>query len=191
MNGDWRGGTWVAHRWRVRGLAAMCVVLMGCLVTDDIDFPEEPDCPPSVHVPSTAEHQLGAVVPVELDGTGGGDAGVGGAPTFEVQVRDCNVSEELEWVVRLNGVGIDGSRLLPTPAASMVRDFQLTVPRQEIQRLPSQGCYRLELRFSGDFNGVGEPEEPDDIGTAVWWLERPAGVGEQPVAASECDVASR
>lgn len=178
-------GTSVAHHLVVRGLAAVCVLSMGCIVTEEIDFPDEPDCPPSIVSPAGVDHPIGEIIVLTLGDEVTNDAGVG-APEleFEVLVRDCNVDQALTYNVWLDflraGGSIRGDPVLSneTLAAtgSATREpliFQVSQTRLALEPTMDFECHELELFVSSEFTVEGfgrEPRTPGDIDTAAWWI---------------------
>lgn len=153
-------------------------MLSGCLVTDQISFPEEEQFPPTiVDVPGT-EIPIGGIFWVDLD-----------KPQNEwelpVRIRDDNVDEELTARHRI----LKESELLPawtedTIAPSGVptrEDYKVKVPFGELRR---RACHRVELVVSGSFVKRSHPspklfdvtEVEDDIARASWTILEGKGV---------------
>jgi len=91
--------------------------------------------------------------------------------TFEPTIRDCNEEQPLEVLVYLDfdetlggNVAIHAANAVPPSS----RDpYRFDVPAEKLD----PGCHQIEMRVSGKFQFRGsEPEEPGDLGRAVWWL---------------------
>lgn len=174
-------GTWVAHPMVVRGLAALCVLSMGCIVTEEIDFPVEPDCPPSI-VSRPGAAPIGLVSVDRL--VASSDGGVGGMATFEVDVRDCNVEEELQYEVwldyRVFGGVITGTPLHITsdeegprtlrPSGSSVRELLFPVDPTIFDTRPGAECHKVELFVTGGFQTIRVPRKAGDLDVATWYV---------------------
>jgi len=159
-------GTWVAHQLAVRGLAAVCVLSMACIPTEEIDFPEEPACPPSIVAPPGAP-PIGIVTLDRLTATG--DGGTGGMATFEVDIRDCNVDQALEFEAWLDFSDFGGVITLrplhgnegPRPierSGSSVRELVFPVDPAVFDADPDNPeCHTVELFVSSNFRTIREP----------------------------------
>ncbi len=163
---------WVAPAWGVRAIGAACLLLMGCLVTDEIEIPEEPFCPPSIVSPPAADNPLDEIVRVNL-GAGEVDAGTP-EETFEVTVRDCNHGETLTAHVFLDArpdFGVPGLVDIEPiePTGGLERTYEFRIGHNQFVALGGATCHKVELLVSGEFSGLREPERPGDIATAVWW----------------------
>lgn len=170
--------------------AALC---SGCLVTDQIDFQEESDFPPSFQNEPTAP-ALGTVIRINR-----------AAPTtptmpvsIKVRIRDENVQQALTLRVRIrfkNDGGNPPYNTIPVPiSGTAVRE--LPVPLQTDQLRPGQ-CHLLELAVSGSFITSTPPiflaretKDPDDLAVASWtiWEGDVMTPEEQAKIADTCPV---
>ncbi len=166
--GNRRPGTvlaWPGVRWLLPLL--LCWSVSACLVTEDVDYSPEPNWPPSIESQPGAQHPLREMVVVDLDAPP--DGGLSDLP-LEVEVRDPNVDDELQAKVFVDD-GTNATVRAPVPpSGSPVRRLTIAVPLQG--PLLVLGCHRVELRVTRRFRFVPpqEPEEPGDLGTAVWWV---------------------
>jgi hypothetical protein len=159
----------------VRGIAAASLFLMGCLVTDKKEFPREPECAPSLETWTIAEPMtpLDQIVRVVDPGSGGEDGGVAEVP-FEAKVRDCNLSQRLEWLAFLDRRPEFGVQSPfaggDVPRADGERD-RVIVARLNADLL-TDGCHRVQIFVSGEFVNFppGDPVTPGDLGIATWWV---------------------
>jgi len=152
---------------------------MGCLVTERVDFPEEPFCPPSVTTRPGADFPVDSIIIFDLDDTPTvePDAGTGGSQelVFEVLVRDCNVNQPLRAQLAVDlrpefgGVLLSHLDLSVERTGSDSRPFDDALSRDELLRL-DPGCHRVDMFVSEQFGPIGEPVRSGDLGTAVWWL---------------------
>lgn len=160
----------------VRGLGLVCLLgaAQGCLVTDTIDFPEEANVPPVITSAPGAVNPLNRFVRVDLDEVVDGGSN---ELRFDVLVRDENVSQRLEAKVFLNYRPEFASPdqelgYFQIPATgSVTRSASFAVIRDRVR--PAGECHKLELLVSGRFEfeaGSRNPEIPDDIAQAVWWI---------------------
>jgi hypothetical protein len=144
----------------------------GCLITDDLDIPEETNFPPSIVSDRAADPALPIeeIVVLRLDEVE--------SLTFPVIVRDPNIEEPLEWLVLLNFVDgaspqlLDGGNI--APSGSIERQFDFTLDGADLSRLTPGECHKIELRVSRAFQGGFDfylPEEPGDLDVAVWWID--------------------
>jgi hypothetical protein len=164
----------------MRGVAAACCVfLMGCLVTQKKEFPEDPVCPPSIETTPTAAHPLNRIVEIDLTETGEVDGGMPITETaFDVLIRDCNASQRVEVKAFLDCnpefVGscrpFNESRIAPT--GTPIRSFSFVLDHSAVRDPVGGGeCHKVELLASGEFQfGLRDPVEAGDLGTAVWWV---------------------
>ncbi len=147
----------------------MCCAMLfaGCLVTEDLDYVPEPNWPPSVESQPGAQHPIREVIVLDLGAQL--DGGSSEIP-LEVLVRDPNVEDELQGKLFVDEQQNAAVRVPIPPSGSAERLLTVAVPVQG--PLLSVGCHRLELRVTRRFRFVPpqEPEEPGDLGTAVWWV---------------------
>lgn len=191
-------GTWVAHQMVVRGLAAVCVLSMGCIVTEEIDFPDEPDCPPSIVAPPGTP-PIGIVSVDRLVSTE--DGGAGGMATFEVDIRDCNVEQDLQYEMwldyRVFGGVISGTPLHETseetgprtlkPSGSASRELLFPVDPSVFDTEAAAECHKVELFVSGDFQTIRVPEQAGDLDIATWYV---VDGDPRDVTALDCEMGS-
>lgn len=155
-------------------LLALPLSLMGCLVTDEIEFRPETSYPPSIESRPGAENPLDEVIVVDTSATGL-DGGTGGEIMLEVFVRDPNVQETLfAKLYRDNdSVAIRELPIPPDGSGATKRAIDIRVPMTAVA---TPGCHRLELRVTSQFEfGSPDPVDPDDLGTAVWWVATHSG----------------
>lgn len=165
------GGTPLAAiRACVRALAMTCCLpLMGCLVTDEIDYRQEEPYPPSIETPPGVDHPLSEVI--ILDGTSDGNPNIFLEQTeLEVDVRDPNINQVLFYKIF-----VDFERAAIGPAVEWPEQKELKERREILvdnEHFQAPGCHRLELFVTGGFSGLSPrgTEEDEDFATAVWWL---------------------
>ena len=164
----------------VRGLSAtLCVLSMGCLITDDIEFPEEPVCPPAITSPVNAENPLNEIARADPPGAVMGDGGVGvREEEFTVDVWDCNVDQDLDWLMIVNSNPDVPGRLFGDlyltgtleEQGTATRALTVTLSDAELTMLPQQ-CHKVELFVSAEFQPfTTQPRRTGDVATATWWL---------------------
>lgn len=166
----------------MRGLAATSCLLMGCLITDDIEFPEEPVCPPAISTPVGASNPLNEIATVSLGSTSGEDAGTGTREeTFDVTIWDCNVNQLLKALITVDaerdvpglGLGTHFRNEDVPPRGTAERSYSFTFTDDELNnpRVFGDGCHKIELFVSSEFDGFSSrPETMGDIASATWWL---------------------
>jgi len=145
---------------------------MGCLITDDIEFPDEVACPPSIETGPAAPQPLNRVIKVDTQADAP-DAGVGQVD-FEVTIRDCNESQRLQYQALLDYDPDFGGTPAPFSVGTIqpgTRDpFAFSLPFSALSG-GEGGCHKVELFVTTRFVfGDIEPTIPGDIGTATWWL---------------------
>ncbi len=171
---------------------AALLTSMSCLVTEKAQVERQGNLPPSVLAVSPP---FDAIVQVDL-----ADSELGSEVSFEVEVRDPNLSQELKLQAYLNYEGtpstslieLDSNVLMPATdeegAFTLMRTYRLNVP---VARLTAPNCHKVELLVSAQFQrGPTEfrfPEEEGDLAHAVWWLrvvdnDAPG----EPIELSEC-----
>jgi hypothetical protein len=156
-------------------MGATMFLLSGCLVTDEITFPEEPQFPPTIlDVPGT-DTPIGGILWVDLKQ-------VTNEWRLKVQVRDDNIDEVLEaryrvWVGGEPALPAWESAEIPPSGAAMRETYEVPV---RFGYLRDDTCHRVELAVSGSFvrrtapvyfdvlNGQGERD--DDIARASWTI---------------------
>jgi hypothetical protein len=146
--------------------AALC---SGCLVTDPIDFREEPNFPPSfISAPNAPaintviRYTRAALMTTPL--------------TLRVRVRDENVLQPLQVQRRIRGMNMPTPNFEPidvAPTGEPIRDVQVFVPVSELVA----SCSLLELAVSASFiSGTNSgfanrrQEDIDDVAFASWQL---------------------
>jgi hypothetical protein len=151
---------------------------MGCLITDDIQFPDEPVCPPAISTPVTAPNPLNEIA--RWPNLADGDGGVGTPEeTFAVEVWDCNVDQELTSIVVVNsqpdlpgalfGVLDPKVKIIETTDTAR-RSLDFTLDQVELNEL-GEGCHKIELFVSNGFRIASlQPIVMDDLASATWWL---------------------
>ncbi len=156
------------------GLLALCCG--GCLVTDKIVFPVDPDIPPTIlDEPGTQTPKIGAIFCIDKPAT----------PEWSltVKVRDQNPQQELwaHWrVVGDNDPTPPFEKdMVPLPAVGQLgRDFTFKVQSDTLQE---GKCHHLQLAVSGSFFDHTDPrfDDPryfdfpsniDDLAEASWWV---------------------
>jgi hypothetical protein len=146
----------------------------GCVVTDKIMFPTEPDFPPDI-LEGSNSYPLGT--PIWVD-----KAASDSELKMKVVVRDENLDQSLEAQWRLVTVGDETPpihpEIVPLPGSDGTRDLSFSVPST---LLANGKCYQLELAVSGgflipkdsrrapDFFGVPKGS-PDDVDIARWLI---------------------
>lgn len=140
-----------------------CALLAGCVVSNTIDFVPEENFPPSIQAVPGAVPALNEIIVAE--------AGMSSV-SFEVDVVDPNLDQELFWIATINGIEFQGQGVIDA-TGTLTRRLEFTVTFT-----PSpNSCFAVELLVSSDFNGF-TPQEPGDLGTAVWWVLIPDDDGE-------------
>ncbi len=163
------------------GVSLRCAALglalsqMACVVTDPIAFPDEANVPPSIVSRALAANPLDKIVRFDVDQSGSspdGGAPVPNEKTFEVYVRDPNLTQRLQAKIFVDGLGTSLDREVP-PSAQLARPFEFTVAGSFLP-LTAEGsgaCHKVELLVSGEFRfGSREPLVDDDLAQAVWWV---------------------
>ncbi len=172
--------------------------LSGC-VTQDLTFVPPTSFPSSIEVPIGGAYPLDEVVRLRADLIGGGgDAGPINTLAFDVEVRDPDVDQELQylvWVDYQRGITlfpVGNGFITPVPRGASDRRRRLQriqVPVRN-EALSRPGCHRVELLVSERFrneDGVPtrEPLVPGDLATATWWVATQATEGD-PVDMTGC-----
>ncbi|MCA9583540.1 MAG: hypothetical protein KC416_17195, partial [Myxococcales bacterium] len=146
---------------------------MGCLVTEQIDFPVEENLPPKI-IADPERNPLQRILVFNL-----GDETTPGDTELEivVTIRDPNVEDELQWRAFMNlddTLGVPqgwetGGRIQPSSVEDRPHSFQ--VPGSAFGIDP--GCRRIDLLVSKQFRSPEAdilPVEPGDIDRATWWV---------------------
>lgn len=172
-------------------LVAGSPLTAGC-ITQDLRFIPPENFPPSIEVPAGGGYPLDEIIRLRADELGGGgDAGSITTLFIEVEVRDPDVDQDLQYKVFVDyqrGVAGQGpiiGELLP-PRSSMdpdrrSRPVTLPVP---VGAVREPGCHRIELLVSERFQSPSaeatgrEPLAEGDLGTAVWWVATQATEGD-------------
>jgi hypothetical protein len=157
-------------------IAVLCSSLMGCLITDKIEFEPEGNFPPSIESMDGADHPLDAFILI--------DAAEGMVPdplVLDVVLRDPNVEDDIQIKVFLdNFVRPIHEQTIPSQRAmtmdgetgppTALRTASLVIPLDPRLR-DIGGCHRIEMLASRLFMfGSREPVDRGDLGTAVWWV---------------------
>jgi hypothetical protein len=175
-------GTQLAQRLVVRAASAAsamtCLAMMGCLVTDTIELPEERNFPPSVlTISDPGEPSVDRIVTFDL-------ADAEPELVLPLVVRDPNVDQVLEYQLWLDFEGNNLSALVSEPDArisatgTLERSTMMRIPAARLAPAPS--CHRVELLVTGEFDGgvrLRDPVEPGDISQTVWWIRVIDSVG--------------
>jgi hypothetical protein len=140
----------------------------GCLITERVEFQELENFPPSIASAPGASHPLDRILRVELDSEGSGDGGLE-AILLEVDLRDPNVNQPLQWVLTIDET--EYARQTADANGQTSRRLVLEVPAQRLR--PVGECHRVELLVSSEFS-FSNPPRPvteGDIASAYWWVE--------------------
>lgn len=160
---------------RVLSLAVPALMLSGCLVTDEIQFPQDVPYPPTIVGVPGAEFQIATIIWIDLKGHAQNEW------KLPVRIRDDNVDQTLEARYRVLQPGEPSPRWARdeiAPSGSPVReDYEVKVRFGDL--LPGE-CHRVELVVSGSFlrrtenkffdvlNDEGEAS--GDIARASWTI---------------------
>ncbi|MBX7191245.1 MAG: hypothetical protein K1X94_04280 [Sandaracinaceae bacterium] len=181
--------SWVAAALPV--MATSPLALAGC-ITQDLQFVPPTGFPPSIEVPSGGAYPLDEVIRLRADQIGGGgDAGAINTLVFDLEVRDPDVDEELQYLVYVDyqrGVTLFpvGSGFVPAVPQGTSdrrrRAQRIQVPVRD-GALSRPGCHRVEILVSQRFrneDGVPtrDPLVEGDLGTATWWVSTQATEGD-------------
>jgi len=152
----------------------------GCLVTQDIEFQEQEDTPPTFVFRPRSVPPIGETLTIDTDELSNQNIT---NLTFTAQVRDDNLQQPLQTQIRLRTlespsfieraiIDRDGNEIPGTGAP--VRDFEFSLSTTELKDLH---CHQLELAVSGKFLDLtGEdrvfafPARGGDVAIATWWL---------------------
>lgn len=145
----------------------------GCLVTEDLLFEGQEDVPPAFVFKPRSIPAIGATLLVDTDQL---ESEGRTELTFELQVRDDNVLQDLETQIRLrtNEVVIkDVEPGVIRASGNAIRDVKFRFLAAELR---DGQCHQLEFAVSGNFLEFEEerifafPEVEDDLAIATWWL---------------------
>ncbi len=163
---------------RLMAVALTSIAIPACIFGEPARFEAPREYPPSIESAATASNPINRVV-VWVPTAAGDDAG-GRDLTFEVEIRDPNVDQVLQYKVY-----VDYDAATPpepilfddvprvTSGDRTRRPLSFTVPPGLVQ---DEGCHRVEMLVSGNFRRVGrEPLNAGDIGTATWWIATTSG----------------
>ena len=159
-----RAGTAVAQSAATsRGLLWILALhgMMGCLVTEEIEFSLEENLPPSVETSPSSQTPLNSLIIIESDDP----SELTEELALEVIVRDPNVDQLLRWGLFIDSPPAIADGEIPA-TGELRRDLRISVDKNS---LLDNGCHRIELLVSTDFGLLG-PEDPDDVGTGTWWV---------------------
>jgi len=135
--------------------------MMGCLVTEEIEFSLEENLPPSVETSPSSQTPLNSLIIINSDDP----SELTEELALEVVVRDPNVSQLLRWGLFIDSPPAIADGEIPA-TGELRRDLRISVDKSS---LLDNGCHRIELLVSTDFGLLG-PEDPDDVGTGIWWV---------------------
>lgn len=165
--------------------------IQGC-VTQDLTFVPPTGFPASIATPVGATFPLDEVIRLQADLiAGGGDAGPINTLALDVEVRDPDVDQELQylvWVDYQRGITLFpvGNGFIPaTPRGASdrrrrVQRIQVPVRNEALGR---PGCHRIELLVSERFRNedgipTREPLVSGDLAAATWWVATRATEGD-------------
>jgi hypothetical protein len=164
----------VCHTSAWIAVGALGFLLSGCLVTDAIEPPVEPQTPPEL---SSIDYPVGSVIQINTaPGTGITEL------VIPMQVRDDDINEELKirWRIDSQSLPDFGSRMLDykcpeikIPVSGQARrDWSVPI---SAGAFPAGACSRLEFAVSSTFYDCGQfPQRwddttvPGDVGHAVY-----------------------
>lgn len=135
--------------------------MMGCLVTEEIEFSLEENLPPSVETGPSSQTPLNSLIIIQSDDP----SELTEELALEVIVRDPNVSQLLRWGLFIDSPPAIADGEIPA-TGELRRDLRISVDKSS---LLDNGCHRIELLVSTDFGLLG-PEDPEDVGTGTWWV---------------------
>lgn len=165
--------------------------LGGC-ITQDLTFVPPTNFPPSIEVPTGAAYPLDEVIRLRADLIGGGgDAGPINTIVLDIEVRDPDVDQELQylvWVDYQRGITlfpVGNGFVTPVPSGSVDRRrraqrVQVPVRNEALSR---PGCHRVEILVSERFRNeeglpTREPLVSGDLASATWWVATQATEGD-------------
>lgn len=146
------------------GLVCGC---WGCLVTDKITFPTEPDIPPMILDAPATDTPIGTTLWV--------NKATRTEVRLPVQVREDNLTEPLDAHWRVLSAGNDAPpfEVLPLPLGQLLRDLDVVV---QTSSLHMGECHRVELAVSGHFFPNTKPAffdlapSDDEVAHASWTI---------------------
>jgi hypothetical protein len=169
--------------WRSAFAVASGTILPGCL-TQNVQYEVPRNYPPSIETPDTAQFPLNSVIqiPSELTVAGDGGADVSSVIRLQIDVRDPNLEQRLEYRVFVDFdpamPRIDAFQPIPpaslTATDRLTRRVEILVPVTQLGRSNERRCHRIEVLVSSAFQSVGlrSPVEPGDLASATWWVAR-------------------
>jgi hypothetical protein len=160
-------------------MAVLVVGCWGCLVTDKITFPTEPDIPPMILDAPGTSTPIGTILWV--------NKATKPEVRLPVKVREENATQPLEAHWRVLTVGNDAPpfEVLPLPQG-LLRDLDVVI---QTSSLHMGECHRVELAVSGHFFTSKKPAFFDltpldeQVARASWTLWE--GRGEAQATAEE------
>lgn len=160
-----RLGTRLAPSRGVVWVCALATLLnMGCLVTEDGDFPIEDNHPPSIASQSGADFPFDRVHVLDRSAGDGMPLDI----PLEIVVTDLNLDQTLRGLVIVDNLEPAPIDVPPASEPSLHRDVEVTFNTSQLE-VP--GCHRVEVRVSSQFGFFSpDPVDPMDLGTAVWWF---------------------
>lgn len=179
---------------RACSLVALAPMLSACLVTDEIQFPEDVSYPPTI-VDVPGAEIIGAIVWIDLEGHPQNEW------SFPIRIRDDNVDQTLDARYRV----VPGGETLPlwtqdeiAPSGSPVReDYEVKVRFGDLK--PGK-CHRVELAVSGTFVKRSRPSpglfhvttDEDDLALVSWTIWEGTGAsattGEKALLIDNCEA---
>lgn len=151
---------------RIITFAIASTTLMSCLVTDSIDNTQPRNYPSSVVSTPDAVYPLNKIVQVIRDE-------VSEDLEFDIIIRDANVKTRLQtqvFIIRTDDTPIFqqlNNSIPPTMTESVERSTTIRIP---FGVLVSDGCLKLEVLVSQEFESVRVPVDEGDVHSAVWWI---------------------
>lgn len=159
-------------------VAALSGTLLPACLTQNVQYENPRNYPPSIETPDTAQFPLNQIIQLPGDLEVEGDGGVTTLMSipFVFDVRDPNLDQRLEFRVFVDYVaGMTGQAdavaivpVSPTAADRLTRRVEYSLP---IGFVSSPGCHRVEVLVSGSFPAGGRrPLDEGDLATATWWV---------------------
>lgn len=175
-----RRGTCVAGFQSVRAVAlsaGSAILMMGCLVTEKVEFVDEQNLPPSILVPESARYSPREIFTFDINSMGAPvDGGTGVAELrFEVEVRDPNLDDRL-FAQSFTDIGRRRPVEEVPPSGAISRSFTFTInaadfsPATDQNPLAAPGCHRVDLCVSSAFADRCVAVDPIDLAAATWWV---------------------
>jgi hypothetical protein len=175
---------------RVNYAFCLCLVMSGCLVTDEITFDTEENVPPVILDVQSSNTRIGIGDIVYFDVESPGTI------EFEFRVRDENIGHPLEYrrkiLVPGSGTFVPNEdtkdRIIP-PSYEPIRYYKDTIGNDAFER---DSCYRIEVAMSLDFEYASSdlyrwnvPVEKDDVSETNWYIVTGESAGCPKVKAHE------